>query len=444
MWVHVKKNVNKRCASERLVRKLSFGTTPIKMAGQVTEVALNSEYLPLGIYEIRLVRLHDAINGNVAPQLDFVSGKDFAQMLFEVGELIENHRMKDELFAEVNKREAELEQMFLTPVDIRKTDISEASEFCVFVFVKDVLIGIPIRSNNFELVPTQSGLDSKDAMDFVNRFLYEKTLTRRQFVYNDECAMQSRQSNPVCVVHFPIIVASTMEDARDYCVEQTNELLLALSLYRDSGGIVFNIVVYSHVLRDSVMFSVSQQYIGNMLTGPLSGESAEVLETYLGGLNCDPINKFLVGLYREARRDRSHDFRYLRVWQILEIMADSCNYNSNSDLLDYEGNVMMDDRSRPRKCKKYVNAVFSLFRDSGIGSTQETWKKVNVWYAFRSAVAHFGSISRFSQLDQPTQQVMNWAQSAYNDISKNGYDQYLNDLTQDTRLLLMKRLVGNL
>lgn len=56
---------------------------------------------------------------------------------------------------------------------LRKPESSNAAEYCVFVFVRDVLIGTAIRFRNFELVPTQSGLDSRDPLDFVNWFLRE-------------------------------------------------------------------------------------------------------------------------------------------------------------------------------------------------------------------------------------------------------------------------------
>lgn len=421
--------------------KLGFGTTPTQLGEHVAQVEINSEHLPCGTYELRLVRLHDPIDPSLPPQLDFVPGKDFARKLFEVGDSIESHRKAAALLTAVQQREAELEQEFLAPVDIRRTEASEASEFCVFVFLRDVLIGTPIRFKHFELVPTQSGLESRDELDFVNRFLRERTLTGLQFIYNEEVERQSRQSNPVCVVHFPAIISSSIEAARDHCVEQTNRLLLALSLSMDAGGIVFEVVVIDRQLGNAVKFSVSSPYIGNLLTGHLSGESAEGLEAYLGGLVRDPMNTFLTGLYREARRDRSRDFQYVRFWQILETMAESNNYDPASPLLDYEGNVMTDG-TQPRLSKGSVNIVFRLLRDSGMGSTSETWKKVNVWFAFRNAVAHHGSVDRFSALSR--EGIKEWARLGNEEISATpGHDRFLWELKEDTKLLLMRRLVGN-
>jgi hypothetical protein len=420
--------------------KLGFGTTPNRLEGHAAQAEIDSQHLPLGIYEIRLIRLHDPIGSSLALQVDFMPRRDFTRQLFEVVASPESHRTASVLLATVQQLEVELERQFLSPVDIRKPESSRASEYCVFVFVRDVLIGTAIRFHNFELVPTQSGLDSRDLLDFVNCFLRERTLTGLQFIYEDGLAERSREASPVCVVHFPTIVSSSIEEVRDYCIEQTSKLLMVLSLSRDAGGIAFEVVALDRRINNATKFSISSPYVGNLLTGHISGESSESLEAYLGGLSRDPINSFLVGLYREARRDRSPDFQYVRFWQILETMAESNNYDPSSPLLDYEGNVLMDG-NQPRQSKGSVNIVFRLLRDTGIGSTGETWKKINVWFAFRNAVAHHGSVARYAELSRAT--VKAWAELGHEEISKtSGHDRFLWELKEDTKLLLMRRLVG--
>ena len=422
--------------------ELSFGTTPTMLGDHTAQAEIDSQHLPHGTYEIRLIRLHDPIDSSLPPQVDFMPSKDFKRQLFEVVASPESQRPASVLLAEVHQRETELEREFLSPVDIRKPESSTASEYCVFVFVRDVLIGTAIRFRNFELIPTQSGLDSRDPLDFVNKFLRERTLTGLQFVYEDCLAEQARQSNPVCVVHFPLIVSSSIEEVRDYCIEQTNKLLLVLSLSRDAGGIAFEVVALDLQIGNATKFSISSTYVGNLLTGHLSGESSDRLEAYLGGLSRDPINGFLVGLYREARRDRSPDFQYVRFWQILETLAESNNYDPISPLLDYEGNVLFDGNQQ-RQCKGSVNIVFRLLRDTGIGSTVETWKKVNVWFAFRNAVAHHGSVTRYSELSRAT--VKAWAELGHAEISNTpGHDRFLWELKEDAKLILMRRLVESL
>jgi len=152
------------------------------------------------------------------------------------------------------------------------------------------------------------------------------------------------------------------------------------------------------------------------------------------------MNRFLVGLYREARRERGRDFQYVRFWQILETMAENKNFDPAQPLLDFDGNVMLDG-SQPRYSKGSVNIVFRLLREAGIGSTDETWKRANVWFAFRNAVAHHGAVDRYAELSRAG--VRAWAEMAISEIAVTpGHDKFLWELKEDTKLLLMQRLVA--
>jgi len=153
--------------------KLGVGTAPTIVESNVATVDIDSTTLPLGVYEIRLVRLHDPMESNLPQQLDYVPVRDFSRQLFEIGA---EDKASSELLAAVEKRESMLERSFFMPVDIREAgDQSISESYCTFVFVRDVLIGTPIRFHNFELLPTHTGLDSKDSLDFVNTFLKKST-----------------------------------------------------------------------------------------------------------------------------------------------------------------------------------------------------------------------------------------------------------------------------
>lgn len=421
--------------------KLGFGTSPSPIDDKTVKVEIESKHLPCGIYEIRLIRLHDPINSEKNQILDFIPYRDFGRQIFEVVISRDEKHTVEDLLSEVTNRETAIESEFIAPLDITNPASPKmAHEYCTLIFVRDILIGTRIRFKNFELLPTNTGLENKDLLNFVNYFLLSNTSTKIQFEYSVNSANQARNSNPVCVIHFPNLLSSSAEDARDYAIEKVNILLLALSLIRDAAGNVFDAVVINRSNNEAIRYSVTSSYVGNMLTGNLSGESAETLATYLAGLAIDPMNQFLTNLYKEARNDRNPDFQYVRFWQILESLADANNYDPTNPLLDYEGNPMMDG-SQLRMCKGSINVVFRLFRDSGIGSTTHTWEKVNVWFAFRNAVAHYGSISRHNELSIP--KIKKWAEFGFAEISKTGHDKFLWELKEDAKLLLMRRLVSS-
>jgi hypothetical protein len=418
--------------------KLGLGTTPVIVDSNVVAVDIDSSTLQLGVYEIRLVRLHDPMESSLPQQLDYMPIRDFSRQLFEVGAAGGQPKSLSDLCAAIEKRESMLERSFLSPVDIREGgDQSIFESYCTFVFVRDVLIGTPIRFEHFELLPTNSGLDSKDSLDFVNAFLNRSTSTGIAFTYDERLAAQSRQSNPVCIVHYPNIVSGSEEAVRQYCTDRTSRLLLALALSRDAGGVIIEVVVIGLKSGRSTKFSTTPSYVGNYLTGHLSGESATGISSYLIGLE-NEMNRFLVGLYRDARRERGRDFQYVRFWQILETMAENKNFDPTEPLLDFDGNFMMDGTKR-RQSVGSVNIVFRLLREAGIGSTDETWKRVNVWFAFRNAVAHHGAVDRYTELSRAG--VRAWAEIAIAELAAtSGHDRFLWELKEDTKLLLMQRL----
>lgn len=418
--------------------QLSFGTAPNIRGDNLVQVLIDARHLKPGVYEIRLVRFHTPSRRGVDQQLDFVPLRDFPRVIFEVVAQEGEGRLATALLAAVTQSETALEQEFLRPVEVGDPTVPIKAEVTALVFVRDVLIGTAVRFRNFELLPTGSGLDSKDSLEFVNTFLKELTKTGLTFPYDDAARQRSRSSAPVCVVHFPAVMGSTHEQILNYCLNQVQALLLALSLSRDAGGAIFEVVLIDRTGEKSIKYSVSSPYVGNLLSGDLSGESARSLETYLFGLKNDPMTSFLVSLYKQAMREPSADYQYLRFWQILEVMADTNNYDPEQSLLDYEGGVMLDGAQR-RKCKGSVNRVFALLRDEGIGTTMGTWERVNVWFALRNAVAHHGAIVHFEKLSR--EDIKRWARQALQEMSQAKHDQYLWDLKEDTKLILMRRLV---
>ncbi|MBK8760464.1 MAG: hypothetical protein IPM03_08525 [Sulfuritalea sp.] len=419
--------------------KLGFGAPSVHPGPHRLAVSINTVHLPFGLYEIGLVRLHGALNPASPPQIDFVPGRDFGRQVFEVTPAGQVVRSQAELLEHIMIQESELENQFLAPVDVRAKKDLPAEEYCVFVFIESLLVGTRIRFDRFEILPTGGGLDGQDSLHFVNEFLRTRTAIPIQFQYEDALRTQTRQSHPVCVAHFPLIVASNPEEAKKYCLERTDTLLLAMSLSRDAGGTTFDTVVFNRKTNEAFRYTVTRSYVGNLLTGQLAGENPESIEAYLSGLANSPFLQFLAGLYKEARRESSIDFQYVRFWQILEILAESRNYDPKAPLVDYSGDVIMDGE-KPRLTKSGASIVFNLLRESGIGNTESSWKFANTWFAFRTAAAHHGSISRFAELDR--EDVRTWGRIGFEEIQREAHDKYLWNLKEDTKLLLMRELVS--
>jgi hypothetical protein len=420
---------------------LGFGTNPKKTNIDIYEVNIDTNYLDLGIFEIKLVKFHTPRDPALMPQVDLISGKDFERVFFEIIREDQKPRIQTELHEVVFNIECALEQEFLKPVDIRDSKDSQFKNCCVFAFVNNLLIGTRIRFDHFEMIPTNSGLGAKDQIDFVNEFFKNNTTVKLNFPYSSELRDSSQRSNPAFVLHFPEVIGPSYDEINKYCIDKITLLLLAVALSRDASGELFGIVLLDRLSGKAMHYPIANPYIGNLLVGNLSGESPQGLETYLNGLQGKPMNQFLARLYKEARREKSTDFQYVRYWQILETLAESRNYDSSKPLLGYDGEPLKDG-SQLRYIKGSVNIVFNLMRESQIGNTKDSWQKVNIWFAFRNSVAHQGSVSRYTELSQYRNKK--WAKHGLDEIQRaGGHDRYLWELKEDVKLLIMRELVSS-
>lgn len=415
--------------------QLGFGTEPQRPATGVAVVSLDTRPLRPGVYEIGLVRLHTPVSPGGAQQVDLISRLSFAPAFFEVRGESATARSVEELHAYVETAEADLQRAFVAPVDVRPQGSDAGQAFRCLVFVRNLLVGVGMRFGRFELLPTNTGLDSEDAVRLVNRLLGRFGMLD-EFEYNDAARSASRQGYPVCVVHFPHIVADSPEQCRDYCRSVTDRLILAMALVRDAAGIVFEVVVVPHETGAATKYAIIDSYVGNALTGNLAGENFGAVDAYLRGLDASEMNRFLVGLYHEARRERSRDFQYVRFWQILETMAEAKNYDPTSSVFDFAGNEVFDG-DRRLLLNRATHCVFNLMRENELGTTESTWSDVHVWFALRNAVAHFGAVSKYQQLRSPAdRERCRQAIATIRDI-----DPHLMALKEFTKLLLMRALV---
>jgi len=405
-------------------------------------VLLDTTHLLPGIFELVAARAvtHQMENaaGSLEPAVHEVWHPDSPQqrLLFEVSaspRVISEH----ELRREVVETEARIEEEFLVPVQAGPGHSPPGTRhFAALVFVRGMLMGTRLRFRNCEIIPTGGGIDDADSLAVVNRFLRDHTRTGVQFPHSEDRRQRSMGANPVCVFHFPAVQAPSHSEVRDYAVALTSEMLLALALTRDASGRIFDCVVLENT-GDAASYTVSEQYVGNMLTGWISGESPDSIERLAAQISRSPFDRLLVGLYKDARSEPSPDFQYVRFWAVLEALADVREYDSNAPLLDFEGNQMREGE-RVLTINGGVNSIYNLMRECDMGSSERNWRLINTWFAFRTAAAHHGSLMNFSQLKRPT--VRAFAEKAYAEMQSSLQDQHLWELKEDTKALLVRRL----
>jgi len=283
--------------------------------------------------------------------------------------------------------------------------------------------------------------------------MLNETTTKLQFAYEDNLKNESRHNNPVSVIYFPCIIASNWEQANNYCNYKVSFLMQALSLTRGGSGEIFNTVVFNPKNGASQMITPRIPYRGNLITGDMAGENAEILGNYVNTLENNPFNNFLVNLHKEAIAEKNMNFKYVRYWQILETIAESNNYDENLDLLDFQGARITNNDGTNKKTKGSAAIVYQLLKNHKLGNIAETavysgiesfsqWENVNIWLALRNAVAHHGSVWNYTKLSRENTKA--WAKKGIEVLERDPHDIIiLGNLKEDVKFVLM-RVLNNL
>lgn len=429
---------------------LGFGSKPVLITDSSHSVSFSTDNFGPGIYEIKLLRLHTP-KGEMAEHKDFIGGEHFSRLFFEV--ILHNNnstaKTENELTKIVNKYENKIEESFMSGIDISKSQ--NKNNYCVFVLIKGLKTGIKYRLGRFEIFPLNKGVERNDVFNLMNHFLKNYTKTNYFFEYKQEDSIKSQGLNPVSIVHFPKIVSDSMQEAVRYVHDKSNYLLQSFSLIRAASGEILNILVINTEENKIFRFDQPESYKGNLLIGGLSGENANTLEVYTNALEKDSFKSLLVSLHKEALSEKNLDFKYLRYWNILETLAESKNYNSKDNLLDYEGNIIYKkekgnieldkepNQPIPLRIAGSLNIVYNLIKECQIGNTDTTFEKVKMWFGLRNAVAHFGSSESYNKLRNNRDKIYAKKAMKLIELAK-GHNPILFELKEDVKLILMKEL----
>lgn len=410
------------------------GTLPAEQEGTFT-MDLDTSGLSPGFYELACVQVGPNSPDPSAASMIYLGSRDFQRCIMQIREADEPALDEMNILASLAATESAIEEAFLSPSDARASAQEEPRRFTVAWFVKDLLVKTPMRFDRFQLVPTGRGLNAHDSIDLVNDFFKTHTSLALQFEYNEVEDRAAQNASPVCAVCFPNVIAKDADQAMQYCARHAQMLVLALSISRDAGGHLFGAVVIDLEANTAVHYPQHPSYRGNLVGGFVSGEDPEQVGNLVQGLELNDTNRFLANLFREAQREQNSNFQYVRYWQILETMAEGRNYNEKDPLLDYDGFKIKSTEGKDLTVKGSTAIVFNMLREANMTDIREMWKHVNIWFALRNTVAHFGAIDKYKQLDSVSRKE--WARVGMEEIRKSGSDMFLRGLKRHVKLMLM-------
>lgn len=291
------------------------------------------------------------------------------------------------------------------------------SSFGLIFFCTGGLIHQKQSVDGITICPIESKLDYKDLNDSINGFLSENLET--ELPYNDRYASEYRAANPLFAIIFHAVTAIDKDDAYYFCYEKTMNIFSIIGFKNEFRP---SIVALFHIEEGATKYAYHFQisgYKGNLVQDFNPNKLADAISKYLPVIENKPLSKMLLEDYSFSMNESNLDFRYFRLWAILEFIAKRIIHDNNITLLDANKNVCKYNDGNIAKTKGALGKVYQMIYDgdynkytysnSTTGTVysitfemtnpeKEIKDKISLWdsiqclYSIRNAVAHQGRI----------------------------------------------------
>lgn len=370
----------------------SMGRPPTERTGGL-EVCMDAKTLSThgpGLYMVTTVRLLEptAPNGTAIPLV-----RAPEPLLFEIRDG-EQTRCSAELAAK--RQEILKARASVFNAGIGKSDGKET--FRAFVFVRDCLLRTPMHFDQVELLPLP-GMSCGDELESMQGFL--KRIGLPVLADEKSAIERHRHETPGVVLHFPRVLADSADEAMDVLAAETRAVCDTLSLFRGSYAAPFAEVLWQPDKNLYHYRLLSLGYRGNLLGGGLAGESPQNIRATYRATKSSPQIQLYLSLYRDALAEERVEFRYFRLWSLLETIARANGY-VGAPLLDWNDDPILNASGMPRFVQGQAEELVlellrRVFRAGNIGkefgsgvAVTDIEDLVPIWYRHRNCVGHSG------------------------------------------------------
>ena len=305
------------------------------------------------------------------------AGSDLDGVMQQFGQLQEAHRA-------------------LYDVPIGDPSTVGATRFRAVCLVESLLITTEFRVPGATIKPVPLKLTDLERLGFVNGLL--RDVGWRTQVDESKWVEATSRLSHNAVISIPEIWATDVDEASGLVRDVSAKLLAVLALNRGAAGAAVVSVIEAPAEDGSVtyrVFSPGRSYAGNLIGGPLSGESQRDVVTKFLGVDQDPLVRLCCDLYVEALAEPSVDARFLRFWSILEVLS-AARVASGLIVRLPDGSTWPGQhhttRSAAPRVYFYVHKLLGggASLDSLGGPANDMAKSVRAWYARRNATGHYG------------------------------------------------------
>jgi hypothetical protein len=265
----------------------------------------------------------------------------------------------------------------------------------VLVFVKDLLTTTTLNLVTCEIMPLES-VGWAAEIQAVDRLLEARGGS--PLPWTEGVLEQVHRAEPSTLIQFPVVRANTFEECGNVAAREASLLVTLLAAHRGSFGDVFCTIILEPQTSRIMSALHIPPYRGNLIGGFISGEEPEGLRRDLHAIRSDSTLQLFVLLLGEAIRERRSEFRYVRLWSLLETVARSRGC-AGRPKRDWNGQIQVGKKGQ-LLVQGAAEQVYELLREvlvprrlgeqsfaAGLtyGSLQE---QIQIWYQRRNCTAH--------------------------------------------------------
>lgn len=271
-------------------------------------------------------------------------------------------------------------------------EAGSAMEFRAQVLVKDLLVTQLLTLDRFILQPL-GGYGLHELQRFAKHALGAPV----------KFASAAARENPAAVALFPLVRASTRDDAIVLIERHLEPFLNVLAAERGGYPTAVAAALTNLQSGEKGLIPLSPRYRGSILGGEMGGEDSPHLRWLAGVLRDQPDLALYLRLFRQAREERRFEFAYFRLWSLLETMAREL-VAPGEYRVDWKNALITNKQGRPVKVGTQASPlVTQLIRRSFAGDVSHVWDVagqrislddlVPIWYRHRNCVGHRGRCS---------------------------------------------------
>lgn len=190
------------------------------------------------------------------------------------------------------------------------------SKFHAVAFFEGCLINHPFKLNDYTLIPAE-GLKVSDVIECVETNI-EQIFGGQIQLKKEYWNSQSKSQTPIVVVQFKEFFAINVDDAFRIIDKKAKVLADLLSLERGSKVRLIADLCQTET-GDKFERIHLPHYSGNLISDFY--DRSDVLQECLQAIQSDHMLPLYISLLNEALGESNRDFKYLRLWMVLETIA---------------------------------------------------------------------------------------------------------------------------